>query len=207
MEGVTMDIRKRGSAAFLKSQGWTFKGEEFTRAHRRCVVTAAPHTSNADLLYTLAVFEMLELPVRFTIKKEWMRFPWGHVFGPLGGLAIDRSPKPTGDGGARRPSMVEAMVGLFEEHPGELAMLVTPEGTRSRRDTWKTGFWHVARAAGVPILVGYLDYARKEAGVGLVIEPSDLETDMRAMMAFYSTITPRHPANFALDRRYAPSGE
>lgn len=201
-----MNLRKSSSAAFLKMSGWTFKGEEFTRANRRCVVTAAPHTSNIDLLYTLAVFDMLELPVRFTIKKEWMRFPWGQVFGPLGGLSIDRSPRPIGDGPARRPSMVEAMAQLFVDHPGELAMVVTPEGTRSRRDTWKTGFWHVAQAAGVPILVGYLDYARKEAGVGMVIHPTDLEADMRAMMAFYSTVTPRHPASFALDRRYAPPG-
>jgi hypothetical protein len=169
------------------------------------VVTAAPHTSNWDAVYSLAAFELLGLPVRFTIKKEWMTFPFNLVLGPLGGLSIDRSPREDGHGGRTRPSMVEAMVRLFEETPGDLAMMVTPEGSRSRRSTWKTGFWHVARQAKVPILLGYLDYERREAGLGAVIEPTDLERDMRTLMAFYAGISGRHPERFELDARYAPA--
>jgi hypothetical protein len=94
------------------------------------------------------------------------------------------------------------MVRIFAETPGDIAVMVTPEGSRSRRAEWKTGFWHVARQAGVPILLGYLDYARREAGIGRVIVPTDFESDMRAMMDFYASIAGRHPERFQLDARF-----
>ncbi len=200
-----MDVKRLTCEALFAREGWTLKGAELVAGHRRCVVTAAPHTSNWDILYALAAFEMLDLPVRFTIKQEWMRFPWKLALGPLGGISIDRSPRDDGHGGRVRPSMVEAMVRIFTETPGDIAVMVTPEGSRSRRREWKTGFWHVARQAGVPILLGYLDYARREAGVGRVIIPTDFESDMRDMMAFYADISGRHPARFELDARFAPS--
>lgn len=199
-----MNLRKTTSETMFRAAGWTLKGAEMAAANRRAVVTAAPHTSNWDLLFSLTAFDLLEIPVRFTIKQEWMKWPWGLALGPLGGISIDRTPQPAEGGGSRRPSMVEAMVKIFAEHRGDIAIMVTPEGTRSRRDVWKTGFWHVARQAGVPILLGYLDYAKKEAGLGAVIEPDDFETDMREMMAFYATVAPKHPEYFALDKRFAP---
>ncbi|RAL22488.1 acyltransferase [Lujinxingia litoralis] len=181
-------------------RGWRFVGKELTE-HRRCVVVAAPHTSNWDLIYTIASFELMGLPLRFTIKREWMRFPFNLILGPVGGLAIDRRPRAeTGE----RPSMVEAMVTLFDEHPDELAIAVTPEGTRSRRERWRSGFYHVAREAGVPILLGYLDYGKKEAGIGKVIIPGDdFESDMREIMAFYAQVEAHSPAKFALDQRFS----
>jgi 1-acyl-sn-glycerol-3-phosphate acyltransferase len=199
-----MDLKKRASETLFTHLGWTLRGAELAAGRRRCVVTAAPHTSNWDTLYSLAAFELIGLPVRFTIKKEWMRFPFNLALGPLGGISIDRAPRDDGHGGRARPSMVEAMVDLFHETPGDLAIMVTPEGSRSRRDHWKTGFWHVARQAGVPILLGYLDYAKREAGLGDVIEPTDLEADMRRVMAFYAGVSGLHPERFMLDSRYAP---
>ena len=185
--------------ALFEAQNWTLRGKELTR-HRRCVVVGAPHTSNWDFAYTLAAFDMLGLPLRFTIKRQWMRFPFNLVVEPVGGLAIDRRPrKESGD----RPSMVETMIDLFDEHPDELALVVTPEATRSRVERWKSGFYHVARGAEVPILLGYLDYRKREAGIGAVLEPSgDYEADMRKMMDFYSPIVPKHPERFSLDRRF-----
>lgn len=91
---------------------------------------------------------------------------------------------------------------IYLEHE-VLSVAVTPEGTRALRTEWKTGFWHTAKLAGVPICLGYLDYKKKEAGVGKTIWPSDdLEKDMREIMAFYKTITPCHPELFSLDKRY-----
>lgn len=202
-----MNIRKIAAGNVFRTAGWRLVGAELAQTHRRAVVTAAPHTSNWDLLFSLAAFELLDVPVRFTIKREWMKFPWKIAIEPLGGIAIDRSPQPDGAGATRRPSMVEAMVRLFRDHPSELAIMVTPEGTRGARDAWKTGFWHVAKQAGVPILLGYLDYRKKEAGLGAVIEPTDLDTDMRRMMAFYANVTGRHPELFKLDKRYAGPAE
>lgn len=186
----------------FKAQGWTLRGEQLT-THRRCVVIGAPHTSNWDFVYTLAAFDLLGLPLRFTIKREWMRFPFNLLIEPAGGLAIDRRPRDeTGD----RPSMVDVMIELFDDHPDELALVVTPEATRSPNPRWKSGFYHVARGAGVPILLGYLDYAKKEAGVGKVIEPSgDFEADMREITEFYRSVTPRYPERFMLDQRFVDS--
>lgn len=187
------------SRSLFNKQGWTFVGEELV-VHRRCVVIAAPHTTNWDLVYTIAAFDLLKLPLRFTIKDTWMKFPFNLFLEPVGGLAIDRRPRQeTGE----RPSMVEAMIELFKTHPGELALAVTPEGTRSLSKTWKSGFYHVALGANVPILLGYLDYDKREAGIGKVIHPSgDFEADMREITDFYRNIIPKYPAKFSLDERF-----
>lgn len=190
------------SRVAFKAQGWTIAGEELI-TDRRCVVIAAPHTSNWDMIFTMAAFDMLNLPVRFTIKDAWMKFPFGFIMEPAGGIAIDRRPRAeTGD----RPSMVEAMTKLFEDRPDELALIVTPEGTRSLSTRWKSGFYHVATSANVPIVLGYLDYEKREAGVGKVIHPSgDFEADMREISDFYRTIPAKHPEKFSLDHRFDTS--
>ncbi|RMG69021.1 MAG: acyltransferase [Bacteroidetes bacterium] len=165
----------------------------------RCVMVAAPHTSNWDFYYTILAFRVMDIPLRFTIKKSWMRFPFNLLIGPLGGLGIDRKPKAPGQA---RPSYVEAMAELFAQHQ-RLAVVVTPEGTRSPRDEWKTGFYYTALKAGVPIMLGYLNYQQKEAGVGGPIHPSgDLAADMRKIMDFYRDIPGHTPGNFLVDKRY-----
>lgn len=165
----------------------------------RCVMIAAPHTSNWDFIYAIAAFDMLKIPVRFTIKKEMNKPIIGRFIERMGAIWIDRSPKA---GSTTRRSMVEAMVELFKEHR-ELVVLVTPEGTRSLRTEWKTGFYYVAKEAGVPIALGYLDFKEKIAGVGDFFFPSDnMEADMQRITAFYKTKTPRHPELFSVDHRY-----
>ena len=166
----------------------------------RCVMIAAPHTSNWDIWYARLAFFILNVPVRFTIKKEWLRFPFGLFVRPLGGLGIDRRPR---EKGGHRPSYTELMTELFSKYH-RLAVMVTPEGTRSRNDKWRTGFYYVALGAGVPICLGYLDYANKIAGIGPVIHPSgDIDKDMEKIMAFYGAIEGRHPEKFATDKRYS----
>lgn len=194
-----LSMLKALSRVAFKAQGWTIAGQELI-SDRRCVVIAAPHTSNWDMIFTVAAFDMLNLPVRFTIKDSWMKFPFGLIMEPAGGIAIDRRPRSeTGD----RPSMVDAMTQLFADRPGELALIVTPEGTRSITTRWKSGFYHVAQRANVPIVLGYLDYEKREAGVGKVIHPSgDFEADMRDISDFYRTISAKHPEKFSLDQRF-----
>jgi len=188
------------SSLFLKSIGWKFnyngmKPSDFNR----CVMLAAPHTSNWDFPIARAAFFLMDIPVRYTVKQSWTRFPFGLLMNPLGAIAINRSPKKEGE---QRRSMVEAMTDLFEGKT-ELVVLVTPEGTRSKVEKWKTGFYHVAKGAGVPIALGYLDYAKKEAGVGKIIHLSgDMNADMKQVMDFYRHIGPKHPALFSVDESY-----
>ena len=115
------------------------------------------------------------------------------------GIGIDRRPKQEGD---PRPSMVQLMTDLFKVHP-KLVMLVTPEGTRSKQEQWKTGFYHVAVTAGVPIALAYMDYEKKKTGVGKVVYPTgDYEKDMHEIMEFYAQIAGKIPENFSVDTRY-----
>lgn len=178
--------------------GWTYNNQ-MPQDLKRCVMIAAPHTTNWDGLYTRLAFVLMGIPVKITIKDSYMRFPYGPVIRYLGGIGINRRPKKEGE---VRESMVQLMANLFKEHD-ELVMLVTPEGTRALRTEWKTGFYHIAVAANVPIALGYLDYKKKEAGVGKVIYPSgDMHKDMREIMAFYKHIAPKYPQNFSVDLKY-----
>lgn len=164
----------------------------------RCLVIAAPHTSNWDFWYTMLSFKILGLKIRYTIKKEWMRFPFNIITKPTGGIAIDRSPARHGE---ERISHIDAMINLFATNK-ELIIVITPEGTRSIRTTWKTGFYHIATGAGVPICLGYVDYKKKIAGIAKTIYPSNLETDMKTIMDFYKNISPKFPEKFSIDTNY-----
>jgi len=184
----------------LRMGGWKLD-ENFKNYNGSCVMLGVPHTSNWDAIYTLAAFKAIGIPVRFTIKKEWMKFPFKTLLLALGAIPIDRSPKLAGQD---RLSMTEAMVNLFEGRQS-LVVLVTPEGTRSRREQWKTGFYHVAVGAGVPIGLGYLDYKNRKAGVSKFVTPSgDMAKDMHEIMSFYANIEGKNPENFSVDKRYYP---
>ncbi|WP_038342609.1 1-acyl-sn-glycerol-3-phosphate acyltransferase [Acinetobacter sp. A47] len=165
----------------------------------QCVMIAAPHTSNWDALYARLALKALGVNVRITIKDSYMKFPFGPFVRAMGGIGIDRSVKQAGQ---ERPSMVQLMSNLFKTHP-KLVMLVTPEGTRAKQEQWKTGFYHVATTAGVPIALAYMDYARKKTGVGKIIYPTgDYAKDMAEIMAFYAKINAKFPEKFSVDRRY-----
>lgn len=192
-------MKKRIAEFLLALSGWKINPNIPPEAVR-CIMIAAPHTSNWDIWYARLGFFIMGIPVRFTIKKEWMRFPFNLIIGPLGGIGIDRRPRSPGD---QRPSYVEAMVNLFKEHQ-RLAVMITPEGTRSRRTQWKTGFYYVALQANVPICLGYLDYQNKIAGIGPVVHPTgNIDQDMHQIMDFYRGIVGKHPQLFSLDERYA----
>ncbi len=193
-----MSLASICSRIFLQT-GWKVD-ENLPPEIKKCIIIAAPHTSNWDFWYTMASFAIYKLRIRFTVKKEWMRFPFSLVMKPLGGIAIDRTPRVAESG---RKSFVDAMIELFEENE-ELIIVITPEGSRSRRDKWKTGFYHVAMGANVPILLGYVDYDKKVAGIGKTIYPSNFNTDMRQIMAFYQKIHPKFPENFSVDKDFTP---
>jgi 1-acyl-sn-glycerol-3-phosphate acyltransferase len=165
----------------------------------QCVMIAAPHTSNWDALYARLALKALGVNVRITIKDSYMKLPFGPFVRAMGGIGIDRRPKKEGE---PRPSMVDLMSDLFRTHQ-KLVMLVTPEGTRSKQEQWKTGFYHVAINAGVPIALAYMDYAKKTTGIGKIVYPTgNYEQDMAEIMDFYAGINPKYPELFSVDRRY-----
>ena len=170
----------------------------------QCVMIAAPHTSNWDALYARLALKALGVNVRITIKDSYMKLPLGPFVRAMGGIGINRRPKKEGEA---RSSMVELMSDLFKTHE-KLVMLVTPEGTRAKQEKWKTGFYHVAINAGVPIALAYMDYDKKTTGIGKIIYPTgDYEKDMAEIMAFYAQINPKFPELFSVDTRYHQSKE
>lgn len=163
--------------------GWKVVGS-IPKDIKKFVMIAAPHTSNWDLLYARAAFYILGIRLRYTIKKELFFFPLGGILKSLGGIPIDRKTKG---------NMVDKMLDLYQQYD-ELALLITPEGTRSYSKEWKKGFYYVAKGANVPISLGYLDYKKKYAGIGPLFYPGEnYEDDLEKIKSFYRTVTPKYP--------------
>ncbi|WP_197088649.1 1-acyl-sn-glycerol-3-phosphate acyltransferase [Rufibacter radiotolerans] len=177
-------IGKAISKVIFKLAGWKLKGGMPPNI-KQAIMIAAPHTSNWDFVFARAAFYLMEVPVKLTIKKEAFFFPVGPLLKAMGAIPVDRK---------KNNNLVAAMVDLFK-HNDHLVMLVTPEGTRKYQPRWRKGFYHTAVGAGVPIMLGYLDYAKKEAGIGPAIYPTgDFDADMEKILAFYRTVTPKYPS-------------
>ncbi|MGB0281388.1 MAG: 1-acyl-sn-glycerol-3-phosphate acyltransferase [Neptuniibacter sp.] len=178
----------------FNKQGWKIRNP-MPEDIGSCVVVGAPHTSNWDFVYAVGAWDLMGITnLRFTIKKEWMIFPFKLFLEPLGAIGIDRSPKTPGD---QRPSMVDEMAKLFAPGQPKTTLLVTPEGTRSPVKRWKRGFYHVALKSNTPICLAYLDFKKREAGIGMVIYPSgDIDKDFRKIWDFYNQVTPYNPDNY-----------
>lgn len=188
------------SRFLLWLSGWKVNYANF-EVSQKCVMIASPHTSNWDFYFMRLAFYVLDVPMKVTIKDDWTRFPFSLIIEPMGGIGIDRGPKIPGK---KRKSYIDTMAELLANNE-RIAMIVTPEGTRSLNTKWKKGFYYAALKANVPICFGYLDYAKKEAGVGGFVHPTEnIDETMRAVMAFYSTVTPKFPEKYGLDADYAP---
>jgi 1-acyl-sn-glycerol-3-phosphate acyltransferase len=167
---------------FYHRQGW--RAETQGPIPRKCVLIAAPHTSNWDFLYFLGLTHDLGIRPHFMAKQELFRWPVAGFLRDMGGIAIDRS---------RSGNYVEAMVDEFRRRD-DFILTIAPEGTRGRVRQWKTGFYHIARSAGVPLVVGLMDYARRMGGLGPALMPSgDYVRDMAEVERVYRSVTPRHP--------------
>lgn len=190
-------MKKAFAKWLLKTLGWTVQGS-MPDDIKKSVVIAAPHTSNWDLLYTILTFYVLDIPLRFTIKKELEKPVVGPILKSFGAIFVDRSPKKAG---MKRKSMVEAMTDLFNERE-ELYIVVTPEGTRSYAPKWKTGFYWTAKNANVPITLGFIDYKHKIAGIGPIVKASgDIDKQMAELRSFYLDKTGCYPEKGVLSAK------
>lgn len=173
---------------FFKSMGWKFDISVPVKDISKCVLVAAPHTSNWDFFYAIFAFWYLKIPMKFYIKDSWTK-PWyGFVFRALGGIGIDRS---------QRSNMVDFAANMLNQ-TDNLYLLNTPEGSRSWAKQWKTGFYYIAEKAQVPIVLSYCDYQKKIAGIGKVIDINNKSKDEAFMeiQDFYKNIQGKHPENY-----------
>jgi 1-acyl-sn-glycerol-3-phosphate acyltransferase len=163
---------------------------------KKCVIIVAPHTSNWDFVFGMGAVKFMNLHARFAIKKEWIRFPFKKLMLSSGALPIDRNAK---NKSGEQKSTVDLMADLFKTHE-TLRLVITPEGTRSKMEKWRTGFYHVALKANVPIAFGFMDYKKKECGVDKLIYPTgNFKADMKIIMDFYKNVNAKHPENFSVD--------
>jgi 1-acyl-sn-glycerol-3-phosphate acyltransferase len=162
--------------------GW--KTEGVVHQPSRFVVIAAPHTSNWDAFIMVTAAYIFRVKISWFVKDAAFFFPLGPIVRAFGGVPIDRT--------ARR-NVVGQAVARFEESD-RLILAVPPEATRKKSTSWKTGFYHIARGARVPIVLGYVDYRRKVAGLGPAFTPTgDIEADFQVFEKFYAAVTPKFP--------------
>jgi 1-acyl-sn-glycerol-3-phosphate acyltransferase len=155
------------------------------------VLIAAPHTSIADFFYVLAFAWALRVPLAYMMKHTMFVGPLGWWLRRAGGIPIRRH---------LRENVVADAAARLRQAPA-LALVVPPEGTRRRVEHWRSGFYHIARAADVPVVMGFLDYGRRRGGFGPAFRPSgDLKRDMDAVRSFYADKVGRHPERFATPR-------
>lgn len=187
-------VPRRGNAfsralgrLLLRLFGWRAVGDPPDATH--FIVAAAPHTSNLDGLLFLITTFAVGLDLHWIGKHTLFDGFFGGMLRWMGGIGIDR----------RQPGgMVEQVAEQFRRRPG-LVLVIAPEGTRARTDQWKSGFYRMAQAADVPIVLGFMDYASRRIGFGPSLTVSgDFDADLQRMAAFYRHAAPRRPERFSL---------
>lgn len=167
--------------ACVNAAGWRLEGE--LPDVPKLVLIVAPHSSWWDGIWGLLFKVALGVDISFMAKRELFRWPLGGLLRRLGGVPIVRD---------AAHDVVGQMVARFAASE-RLWLGIEPEGTRKAVTRWKSGFWHIARQAGVPILPGYFDYPRKVIGLGPLFHPGpDKDADIAALRAFYAPFRGKH---------------
>ena len=167
---------------FLWATGWCVCG--LPPAERKFIVIAYPHTSNWDAVYTLAISLVFRLRIYWMAKSSLFVGPFGPIMKWLGGIPVYL--------GERRDT-VQQMIRKFEDSD-ELIVVIAPEANRSFVNSWKTGFYHMAVGAGVPIVLGFLDFEHREGGYLKTFSASgDLERDLASIRHEYRGIKGKYP--------------
>lgn len=160
--------------ALLKLLGWTLVGD--LPQVKKSVIIFAPHTSNWDFVLMLMVRFCFKMDLAFLGKHTLFKAPFGWFFKVLGGIPIERSTKS---------NVVEQVVAEINRRDS-IQLALAPEGTRSKKPFWKSGFYHIAVQAGVPIVFTFLDAKTRTIGVGDLIQPTgDIALDMDKIRDYY----------------------
>jgi 1-acyl-sn-glycerol-3-phosphate acyltransferase len=178
-------MKKRLARFVLRLGGWSIKGDR--PKYKRYVLIAAPHTSNWDFFLMLLFAAALDVKVTWMGKHSLFRPPLGWIMRGFGGMPIRRH---------ENNDVVQQMVEAFR-NSHELILAIPAEGTRESADYWKSGFYHIARQARVPVTPSFLDWGRKVGGLGAAYQlTGDVREDMDHFRHFYAGVTGRFPEKF-----------
>jgi len=177
------------SIFLLKISGWRTEGA--IPDIPKFVMIAAPHTSNWDFPIMMFIAFKLKGKLYWMGKDVLFRKSLKSFFRWLGGIPINRS---------RSNNVVGQMVDKFVEMD-RLILTIPPSGTRKKVKQWKSGFYHIAAGANVPVVLGFLDFKRKTGGIGPVVNiTGDMEQDMMVIRSFYADIEGKYPEKTILNR-------
>lgn len=169
---------------YWKFFGWKLTGE-LPQQYKSYVLAVAPHTHWYDVMVGFAARNAMKIHhAKFLAKKELFVWPLGWILKKMGGTPVDRNAKL---------GMVDQAVALFkaDEH---FMLGLSPEGTRKRVDKLKTGFYHIAKKAGVPIVPVGFDYENKRVIIGQAFfAGADESADLKKLIEFYSGIRGKNP--------------
>ncbi len=178
----TARVMRRALIWLFKSQGWRVTG--MPPQPKKFVIIAAPHTSNWDFVYFVGAGDGLGLDLSFMGKKSLFRWPFARMMKDMGGIPVDRSSSQ---------NYVEQMIEEFGRR-AEFMLTIAPEGTRGKVRQWKTGFYHIALGANVPMVCATMDYRLKLVDLGPAVWPTgDYEKDIEGIKALYAKCTPKYP--------------
>ena len=165
---------------------------------KKAILVAAPHTSNWDFVYAIPTLHALGVKnQRYLIKKELFIWPLSWLFKVTGGIPVDRS---------KKNDLTSTLKKLLDENES-LFLLFPPEGTRSRVERWKTGFYYTAIDTGLPIILAFIDGENRRIGFGDIIYPSgDFNQDFERIESFYEDIKGIIPKNYN-PKIYLPKDE
>jgi 1-acyl-sn-glycerol-3-phosphate acyltransferase len=165
----------------LRLGGWTMAGD--FPDEPKLVILAAPHSSAWDAVWGLAAKLAMGIRIVFIGKQELFRGPLGWFLRSVGAIPVDR---------AKAHGVVDQVVDRFaEKHT--MWFVLAPEGTRKRVEHWKSGFWHIARDAGVPVVCAYFHYPTKTIGIGAVMHmTTNLKADMAQVREYYRPWIGKH---------------
>lgn len=176
-------VRNACGRAWLRAFGWEIDGGP--PPVEKAVVVAAPHTSNWDLPFTLAIAWSLDLDIQWVGKHTLFEKPvLGGFLRTLGGIGVDR----------RRSNDAVTTIADVIRSRDRILLIVPPEGTRGVAKRWKTGFYWISVEAGVPIVLGFLDFSRKRGGLGELLHPTgDIVADFDTLRRFYRDVKGKYP--------------
>ncbi len=170
---------------------WRWKVVQESELPPKCVLIAAPHTTNWDFPITMAMAAVKGIDIRWLGKEQMFNKVLGPFFRAMGGISVKR---------ASANGLVEDLANEFSKHDS-LVLVVPAEGTRSKVEYWKSGFYQIARQADVPIVCAFVDKATRTGGFGPIIIPSgDLSADMDKIRAFYADKTGLKANRFSVPR-------
>lgn len=175
-------MKKQLGELTFKLAGWKYHVEPNVLENKQ-VIIGFEHTSMMDAILSLALFQIYDIKIHTLIKKELFKGPMKPILEKIGGIAVDRK---------SNKDIVSQMVELFESND-QFNLVIAPEATRAKneeeRRPIRTGFWHIAKAAGVPIVLMYANSTTKQGGIFGKIYPSDLDHDLAEIKRLYKENT------------------